>query len=128
VLLGDGHVLPLSDESIDHALTAHTVYFMPDPAITFAEVARVLRPGGRFVVVCHSGDDRLPRWADPDVYRVPTTDQLRELLRQAGFERIAVVSDGVDAPWPTYWFVARLPGPDAPAVTDGAVDGSRTSE
>lgn len=47
VLLGDGRTLPLSDDSIDQALTAHTVYFMPDPAATFAEVARALRPGGR---------------------------------------------------------------------------------
>lgn len=127
VLLGDGRTLALSDDSIDQALSAHTVYFMPDPAATFAEVARALRPRGRFVVACHSGDDRMPRWADPDVYRIPTTGQLRAFLSKAGFDHIDVVADGTDAPWPTYWFVAHLPRRDAPAVTDGAVDGSRTS-
>ena len=108
VLLGDGRLLPLVDEPIDHALTAHTVYFMPDPAATFAEVARVMRPGGRFVVACHVGDDPLPAWADPEVYRIPTADRLREMLVDAGFHRIDELSNGDEAAWPTCWFVAHL--------------------
>ena len=88
---------------------------MPDPATTFAEVARVLRPGGRFVVACHVGDDPPPAWADLDVYRIPTTDQLQEMLHLAGFKLVDVVSPDQGAPWPTYWFVADLPPTDDPA-------------
>lgn len=128
VLVGDGRLLPLTDGTVDHALTAHAVYFMPDPATTFAEVARVLRPGGRFVVACHVGDDPLPGWADPEVYRIPTADQLREMLHLAGFEHVDVVSHHEGAPWPTYWFVADLPQTDDRSVSDGVAGGSHTSE
>ena len=109
VVLGDGRLLPLADDVVDHALTAHTVYFMPDPASTFTDVARVLRPGGRFVVACHVGDDPLPAWADPEVYRIPTADHLHEMLVRAGFTLLDVASNADQAAWPTNWFVARLP-------------------
>ncbi|WP_409186122.1 class I SAM-dependent methyltransferase [Amycolatopsis sp. VS8301801F10] len=42
--------LPLEDGTVDAALTVNTVYFVPDLAPAFAEVARVLSGGGRFVV------------------------------------------------------------------------------
>lgn len=108
VLHSDGRTLPLTNDTVDHALTAHTVYFMPEPATTFAEVARVLRPGGRFVVACHVGEDPLPDWADPDVYRIPTTAQIRTILEDAGFALVDVFSNGDEAEWPTHWFVADL--------------------
>lgn len=108
LLLSDGRELPLADECVDAVLTAHTVYFMADPAATFAEVARVLRPSGRFVVVCHVGDDPPPAWVDPAVYRIPTSDELRALLHQAQFNIVDVgMLDGSDV-WPTRWFVADL--------------------
>ena len=128
VMLGDGRLLPLPDGTADHAVTAHTVYFMPDPAATITEVARVLRPGGRFVVACHVGDDAPPAWVDPEVYDIPPAARVREMLHLAGFEHVEVVSNGDDVPWPTYWFVAELPRPDASSVSDGAAGGSRTSE
>jgi SAM-dependent methyltransferase len=109
ILSSDGRELPLADDTVDHSLTTHTVYFMPDPAATIGEVARVMRPGGRFVLACHVGDDPLPAWADPDVYRMPTRDQLRRMLDEAGFSRVGVVPGDVDAAWRTYWFVAELP-------------------
>ena len=73
---------------------------------------RVLRPGGRFVVACHVGDDPSPAWADPDVYRIPTADRLRGMVDEAGFTHIDVVSSGDEAAWPTCWFVADLPHAD----------------
>lgn len=108
VLQGDGLVLPLPDRSVDHAITVHTVYFMPDPAAMFGEVARVLRPGGRFVVACHVGDDPLPAWADPEVYRPPTRDQLCRMLEQAGFASVETLLGDEGGAWPIYWFVAKL--------------------
>ena len=45
--LGDGVRLPFENDAADAALTVHTIYFMTDPATTFAEIARVLRPDGR---------------------------------------------------------------------------------
>ncbi|HZA73081.1 MAG TPA: methyltransferase domain-containing protein [Propionibacteriaceae bacterium] len=54
VVHGSASDLPLPTDSLDVALTVNTIYFMPDLAPPFAELARVVRPRGR-VVVC-AGD------------------------------------------------------------------------
>jgi arsenite methyltransferase len=41
--------LPLSDSSLDGAITVNTIYFLADLAPALSELARVLRPGGRVV-------------------------------------------------------------------------------
>ncbi|HET6732933.1 class I SAM-dependent methyltransferase [Mycobacterium sp.] len=50
--LGDGSLmaLPLDAESVDAVITLNTVYFVSDLDGACAELARVLRPGGRAVV------------------------------------------------------------------------------
>ena len=59
----DARALPVADASIDVAFTAFgALSFVPDPVRVHAEVARVLRPGGRWVFsVTHP-----LRWAFPD--------------------------------------------------------------
>ena len=42
--------LPLNDSSLDRALTSNTVYYIGDLATAFAEVHRVVKPGGTLVV------------------------------------------------------------------------------
>jgi ubiquinone/menaquinone biosynthesis C-methylase UbiE len=44
--VGDAMALPLADATVDAAVAALVVYFMPDPAQGIAEMARVTRPGG----------------------------------------------------------------------------------
>lgn len=82
---GDGITIPFPDDSADAAITVHTIYFMPDPAATLADIARVLRPGGFLVVACRTSDTTTPAWMDPNVYRVPTADHVAALLTDAGF-------------------------------------------
>lgn len=50
--LTDGSLtaVPLDDDSVDAAITVNTVYFVPELDTACAELARVLRPGGRVVV------------------------------------------------------------------------------
>lgn len=45
--VGDVAALPLADASVDLVLTTFSVHHWPDPAAGFAEIRRVLRPGGR---------------------------------------------------------------------------------
>ena len=45
----DAHTLPISDASVDVAHCAAALYLFADPAAVIGEVARVVRPGGRFV-------------------------------------------------------------------------------
>ncbi|MFI7004163.1 class I SAM-dependent methyltransferase [Nocardia sp. NPDC050175] len=42
--------LPLADDSLDAAITVNTLYFVPDLDAVCAELARVVRPGGRVVI------------------------------------------------------------------------------
>ena len=67
---GDGTHLPLNNDSAGKVMGVHTMYFWPDPATTLAEVARVLRPGGRLSprlprgrapAAAPAGSERLPR-------------------------------------------------------------------
>jgi SAM-dependent methyltransferase len=54
--LGDAQKLDFPDESFDAALAAWMLYHVPDPARALAELARVLRPGGRLVVVTNRAE------------------------------------------------------------------------
>jgi SAM-dependent methyltransferase len=86
--VGDGVTIPFPDDTADVAFTVHTVYFMPDPAATLADIGRVLRPGGNLVVACRTSDTPIPAWMDPDVYRIPTADQLTAMMLTAGYDTV----------------------------------------
>lgn len=47
---GPADALPLPDQSFDGAVTVQVLEYVPDLAATFAEAARVLRPGARLVI------------------------------------------------------------------------------
>ncbi len=59
----DGQRLPLGDQSVDAALSTWTLCSIPDPIAAVREIARVLRPGGKFHFVEHG------RSPHPKVYR-----------------------------------------------------------
>ena len=47
---GDLADLPLPDDSLDAVITVNTVYFVEDLGRAFAELVRVVRPGGRAII------------------------------------------------------------------------------
>lgn len=104
---GDGRLIPFEDAAADVAFSVHTIYFMSDPQVTLIDAARVLRPGGRLVVACRVGDDPMPPWMDPSVYRIPTIHEITEMLTTAGFEDINYFV-GDESTHSTHWFVADL--------------------
>ena len=58
--------LPFPDSSFDTAVFTLVLCTVPDPAAALAEVARVLRPGGRLLFVEHvrSEETGVARWQD----------------------------------------------------------------
>jgi ArsR family transcriptional regulator len=52
VQAADVHALPFRDESFDDVLVFHTLTFAEHPGRALSECARVLRPGGRAVLLC----------------------------------------------------------------------------
>jgi ubiquinone/menaquinone biosynthesis C-methylase UbiE len=57
---GDVQALDLPDSSVDTVLSTFTFCAIPDPGAAAKEVARVLRPGGKFVLAEHGRSSK--RW------------------------------------------------------------------
>jgi ubiquinone/menaquinone biosynthesis C-methylase UbiE len=85
--LGTAEALPLPDASVDLAMSTLSFHHWRDGAAGLCEVARVLRPGGRFVLA----DFILPAWLRPFLGhagsdRSPRPAAVRALFAQAGLE------------------------------------------
>ncbi|MBB1158800.1 MULTISPECIES: class I SAM-dependent methyltransferase [Amycolatopsis] len=78
--------LPLGDGTIDAALTVNTVYFIPDLAPAFAEVARVLSGGGRFVVGIGDPSTMREMPFTSHGFRLRPPEEIEQALADAGLE------------------------------------------
>jgi ubiquinone/menaquinone biosynthesis C-methylase UbiE len=77
--------LPVDDGSLDAAISVNTVYFVSDLDAACAELARVLRPGGRAVLGIGDPDAmaRLPFTAYG--FQLRPIDEIIAALKNAGF-------------------------------------------
>src|SRR6185312_12871170 len=97
LLQGDALSLPVEDGSFDAAVSTQVYEYVADIGGAFAEVRRVLRPGGRLLIldtdwdsiVWHSSDDarmeRVLRAWDEHLAHPRLPRVLPSLLRDAGF-------------------------------------------
>ena len=93
VRLADMYRLPLADATFDTVVLQMVLHHAETPAAALAEAARVLRPGGRLVVIDlapHDNADCLQRLA----HRWPgfSDAEMRRLLREAGLAPDAPVA------------------------------------
>jgi len=115
VRLADMYRLPLGDGSFDIVVLQMVLHHAEDPSGVINEAARVLRPGGRLLLIdlaAHDRDDltgRLAhRWAGF------SNDTMDRLFAAAGLDRVAPLA--IPAPLPVcIWAAARLA--DAPIAT-----------
>ena len=84
-LVADVHDLPFGAATFDSVLMFHTLTYAEKPARALAECARVLRPGGRLVVLCLD-EHRQHEITAPYGERHPgfSPAKVRELLSKAG--------------------------------------------
>lgn len=85
--VADVHQLPLAAESFDSVLMFHTLTYAEQPARALGECARVLRPGGRLVLLCldeHRQHEITAPYGERHSGFSPAT--LRALLSEAGLE------------------------------------------
>lgn len=95
---GDLEALPIDDERLDAATLMLVLHHIAEPSRAIAEVARVLKAGGRLVVV-----DMLPH--DRESYRQQmghawlgfSESHTNRLLGDAGFESIRIVALAPDS-------------------------------
>lgn len=89
---GELEALPIDDGRLDAATLMLVLHHVPEPSRALTEVARVLAPGGRVILV-----DMLPH--DRDSYRLQmghvwlgfSDDHVRRLLGEAGLEDVRIV-------------------------------------
>ncbi len=95
--VGDVCDLDRPDGSSDGAVTRFSVHHLPVPGLMFAELARVVRRGGRIVVVDHVVDDdveavvwsqSIERLRDPSHWSGRTVDGLRRLAASTGLDLV----------------------------------------
>jgi ubiquinone/menaquinone biosynthesis C-methylase UbiE len=92
--LGDAQALEFEDESFDTVVLTLALCTIPDDRKAASEVRRVLRPGGRFIVMEHVRSPVLPvravqRILDPLAVRFEADHLMREpldYLADVGFE------------------------------------------
>jgi len=90
---GELEALPIDDRALDVATLMLVLHHVPEPERALAEVARVLRPGGRVIV-----GDMLPH--DREGYRQQmghvwlgfSDEHIGRMLTEAGFGRIRIVA------------------------------------
>jgi ArsR family transcriptional regulator len=83
--VADAHELPFDDASFDDVLIFHTLTYAEEPGRVLKECARVLRPGGRLVLLCldeHRQAEVTARYGERHPGFSPRT--VRGLLARAG--------------------------------------------
>lgn len=95
VLCGDATVLAWADDSFTAVTLMDAFPFLPDPDRTFAEMCRVLRPGGRVLMQIGM------RWPDGAPQHIPhprsrvvdvsDADAVVRLVQRAGFSDVEIL-------------------------------------
>lgn len=87
--------LPFESDTFDAATAFETIYFWEDLHAAFAEVYRILRPSGLFLVCCEASDPTNTYWSNRvDGMVIHTAESLRMQLESVGFVNIVVHRHG----------------------------------
>ena len=77
--------MPLGDGSLDAAVSLNSLYFWPEPEAAMRELARVLRPGGRLVLLFEPPEE-LRKWpGHRHGFRLFEAAEVKALMGGAGF-------------------------------------------
>ncbi len=88
---GDVSALELPEESYDLATAFETIYFWPGLSRCFSQVARVLKPGGTFMICNESdGTDAVSLKFEKiiDGMKNYTAEDIAAALKEAGFSKV----------------------------------------
>jgi len=88
---GELESLPLDDESVDVALLSQALHHAGDPAVALSEAVRIVRPGGRVLLLeLRRHDETWVRERLGDKWLGFEDDELRGMLEKAGLSRVKI--------------------------------------
>ncbi|HEX8124854.1 MAG TPA: class I SAM-dependent methyltransferase [Allosphingosinicella sp.] len=88
LLRASAEALPLPPETVTRAVSVNSLYFWPDPAAALAELARVMKPGGRLAIVFEPAAE-LRKWPGHRFgFRLFEPAEVKALMEAAGFADI----------------------------------------
>ncbi|MCB2299698.1 class I SAM-dependent methyltransferase [Clostridium tagluense] len=87
--------IPFENNKFDIISAVETIYFWPNIIESFKEVKRILKPSGKFIIICEmyssenfkERNDKLIALSDMKIHN---PKELRELLEKAGFNNITI--------------------------------------
>lgn len=87
--------MPFPDAAFDRIITIESFYFWPSPANDLRAVRRILRGGGRFLLIADIYErDDLPETARENIRKYglynPAPETFRQLLSDAGFSDVLI--------------------------------------
>jgi ubiquinone/menaquinone biosynthesis C-methylase UbiE/DNA-binding transcriptional ArsR family regulator len=95
---GELEALPIEDAQLDAAILMLVLHYVPEPEGALADIARVLKPGGRALIVDMRPHDRESyRQQMGHVWLGFSDDHMRQMLTDAGFDEVDMVSLTSDA-------------------------------
>jgi SAM-dependent methyltransferase len=117
-VFGDAQDLPVRSASVDHVLLLDVLEHLPQPNKCIAEIARILKPGGRltiqvpFLYPVHDAPLDFHRWTQHGLGRLAHENGFREQLASysgSGFETAALMANIASAHAIVHWAKQRNP-------------------
>ena len=82
--------------SYDTVCSTNTIYFWPTPQATLVKIFDLLRPGGRLILGFEDIGQMEKKPISRDVFKFYHTDDMTDLLKDAGFPLVEINSKKVD--------------------------------
>ena len=93
VQLGDITALPFASATFDRVFTINTIYFWPDTLQGFAEIRRVLKPGGLAVIALRSRENMERVSFTQHGFRLFSPPEVPPFMQQAGFTNVKLTHE-----------------------------------
>ena len=83
--------LAYANNEFDKVYSVHTIYFWENPIGDLREIARVMKPGARFVLGFRPKDDQTASAFPETIYTHYASDEVRAFLEKSGFGSVQIV-------------------------------------